>query len=168
MDRELPPIAEILKSYRIDVSEGRIFRILKDGNEREIVGSLSEKGYLKVSIFGKKIRKHRLIFATYIGHWGFGDIDHINGDKTDNKISNLREVSRKDNSRNLPKHVKNTSGHMGVVYQKANRKWVAKIGSHARGTFEYLGIYEHLDDAIAARKAAEIRHGYHENHGREG
>ena len=168
MTRELPSIEELRKIFRADFDTGKVYKILPDGSERDIKGSDNGQGYLLIRFLGKNIRNHRLIFALYHGRWPVKDIDHINGDTKDNCIVNLREVTVAENNRNCKINDNNTSGCSGVYFNKATRKWMARIGNHSVGTYEYLGIHENLEDAIAARKEAEIRHGYHPNHGREG
>jgi len=93
------------------------------------------------------------------------EVDHINGDGTDNKLVNLREVSRTMNNQNASRRVDNKSGVTGVSWFKPARKWQAYISVDCRRI--YLGVFSDLDEAIAVRKAAELQHGFHENHGRE-
>ena len=165
MTKELPSIEELRKVFRADFETGKLYRIQADGSGREVKGSDNGRGYLIVVFNNRNIRKHRLIFALATGRWPRGEIDHINHDKTDNRLSNLREVSPRDNCRNMPMNTRNKSGCSGVYYQTSSGRWLVKIGRYGTDTYEYLGLYEHLDDAIAARKAAEVRHGYHPNHG---
>lgn len=121
-------------------------------------------GYPRGSIFGKKILAHRAAFAIYHGRWPDDQLDHINGVKDDNRISNLREVTNVENSRNAPLRSTNTSGITGVSWHGPRRKWVAKL--MIAGRTEYLGIYSSFDLAVAVRLRAERIAGFHENHGR--
>lgn len=83
-------------------------------------------------------------------------VDHINGDVLDNRRCNLRIVSVSENNRNIHRlNARNTSGHIGVYWIKKSRKWGAYIRLHNHMNF--LGSYESIDDAIAARKQAEKR-----------
>ena len=90
-------------------------------------------------------------------------IDHIDGNPLNNRICNLRSVDSLTNSKNCKLSVTNKSGHTGVSWSKSNNKWEAYIWKDYK---KYnLGLYEDLDDAVAARKAKSIEFGYHENHG---
>lgn len=90
------------------------------------------------------------------------DIDHINGDPSDNRLENLRNVSHEVNGRNLARRKNNTSGVTGV--SRHGSKWVARICPSRRTI--YIGIFDSFDDAVAARRAAEVKYGYHPNRGR--
>lgn len=123
----------------------------------------SRGGYLVGSIFHKKFLAHRVAFAICHDRWPTF-VDHINGIRTDNRVINLREVSRRENQMNQRRNTTNTSGHMGVSFNNAAKKWVAyiKVG----GQHLHLGSFSMMCDAITARKSAEKDHGFHENHGR--
>jgi hypothetical protein len=94
-----------------------------------------------------------------------GEIDHLNGVRGDNRIENLRDVSRSANMRNVSMQPRNTSGVVGVYWNKQSNKWHGQI-SATDGRVVSLGYYADIADAAQARKQAEAMHGYHENHGR--
>lgn len=119
-------------------------------------------GYKGGSIFNRKYIAHRVAWAIYYGEWPVGHVDHINHNRTDNRISNLRVVTRVENMRNAKIRQDNSSGVTGVCWDAARGKWRAEINGVRR---TMLGRFDSLDDAVAARKAAERLHGYHENHG---
>lgn len=121
-------------------------------------------GYVVVRLFGRAYKGHRVAYAIHYGRWPTLQIDHINGVKTDNRIANLREVDNQTNARNTKIHRHNTSGFSGIYWHKRDRKWIARIGTTKAGSF--IGAFKNLDDAIAARKAAEKQYGFHPNHGR--
>lgn len=121
------------------------------------------RGYLRGKIQGTRYATHRVIWAWVHGAWP-DQIDHINGVKDDNRIANLRDVSSLENGQNRSRPVTNTSGVVGVVWHKSKQRWQAQIGVNNRMIF--IGQYENFDDAVAARKSAEVEYGYHENHGR--
>jgi hypothetical protein len=132
-----------------------------------------EAGFLETDRHGKKYRKvkfkgtaffvHRIIWLIKTGSMPSKEIDNINGNGLDNRWVNLREVSHKTNGMNMNKSKANKSGFTGVSFSKAKNKWVAQIRANGKQT--YLGAYASLSEAIAARKAANIIHGYHVNHG---
>lgn len=121
------------------------------------------RGYFVGTIFNRQVLAHRVAFALAFGRWPMW-VDHINGDKTDNRASNLREVTMAENSKNIgiPRH--NKSGHLGVHWDRSRDKWMAFI--RADGRFINLGRFSSLDEAAAARSAANRKYNFHENHGR--
>ena len=127
-------------------------------------GWVMGNGYRLVSINGEQVLAHRVVFALVHGFWPTKQIDHINGDRLDNRPCNLRQVSPLENNRNTKRRSDNTSGHTGVVWSKLRQKWIATI--HCNGKPVHLGIFADKHAAIAARHAGEIRFGFHSNHGR--
>lgn len=107
---------------------------------------------------------HRVAWAIHHGEWPKGEIDHINHNPADNRIENLRDVSHAENQRNLSMLRTNKSGVTGVLQTGPNNLWYARI-KHA-GKMLHLGAFERFEDAVAARKVAEAKYGYHPNHGR--
>jgi hypothetical protein len=120
-------------------------------------------GYLTGSVFGFDFLAHRAAWAIHYGQWPLGEIDHINGDKRDNRIENMRDVDHRTNMTNTKIHSTNKSGCMGVMEVKSTGKWMAKLWDNGRQV--HLGFHDTKEEAIAARKAAETEYGYHENHG---
>jgi hypothetical protein len=108
-------------------------------------------------------RAHRIIWAIHYGQWPDGQIDHINHDRADNRIKNLRVVSHLDNHRNMSQFKNNTTGVPGVRFDARYSSWVARITVNYKGV--HLGSYKTKEEAIAARKAAEIKYDFHEKHG---
>jgi len=91
-------------------------------------------------------------------------IDHINGDYNDNRISNLRMVTQKINSRNQALKRNNKSGCPGVYWCKDRNKWCVEV--HVDYKKLFIGRFDTLEKAVAARKQANPRYGFHQNHGR--
>lgn len=120
-------------------------------------------GYKSGGLNGRTIYAHRAIWALIHGEWP-GEIDHINGDRSDNRLINLRIVTRLENTRNARMARNNSSGVTGVCWDATKKKWAAYIGSGENRT--NLGNFKRFDNAVAARKQAERRLGYHPNHGR--
>jgi len=123
----------------------------------------SGKSYIRITVGGKLYFAHRFAWLFIHGEFPEEEIDHENGDGTDNRLSNLRSVTHAENSKNRRLSTRNTSGHAGVHWDKGCSKWVVKIT--ARSKTRYLGLFEVLSDAIAVRQAAEIELGFHPNHG---
>lgn len=116
-------------------------------------------GYRRVNVGIKKYLAHRLAWLLHKGHWPEFEIDHINGDKADNRISNLRDVTHAENQKNRRLSKNNTSTVQGVTWSNQNQKWLVRIS----GT--YIGLFSNLEDAALARMTAEINEDYHPNHG---
>lgn len=123
------------------------------------------KKYRHVSVDGKTYKAHRLVWLITYGEFPSGQIDHIDGDGLNNRVENLRHVSRAENLQNQRRYANNTSGVSGVSWRKDCQKWVAHIRvNHKR---IHLGYFADKSEAISARKAAEIKYGFHANHGTE-
>ena len=103
---------------------------------------------------------HHVCWAIHTGEWANEEIDHINGDRLDNRIANLRAVSRSENCKNLSMRSDNTSGHTGIDFVKKRNKWRARIGN------EQIGYFESISLAIEAREVALIGNGYAKDHGK--
>lgn len=124
--------------------------------------SQTVEGYIRTHIDGKYHTVHRIAWLIVYGEWveypAF-EIDHINGDRSDNRLCNLRKVTKSQNQRNAGQRVNNTSGVHGVNWKpKYNSKpgdgrWVARIWNGPRHV--YLGSFQSLHEASIARKAAE-------------
>jgi len=124
-----------------------------------------QTGYEHVSIFGALYYAHRVSWAIYYGKWPKGHIDHEQGDRSDNRISKMRNVTQVENAQNMKRFCTNTSGVTGVTWDKAVDKWAAQI--KVNYVTKNLGRFTNKSDAIAARKAAEVKYGFHPNHGRD-
>ena len=131
---------------------------------QEAFTSSNGDGYLTGAILGRPVKAHRAAWTIANGRWPADQIDHINGNRSDNRLENLREVSAHENTKNqaIPSH--NTSGHIGVSWAKTKAKWCAYIRVNNR--LLMLGHFAKKEDAIAARAAASEKHGFHDNHGK--
>ena len=121
------------------------------------------KKYLKVNLGGKNLYAHRVIWAILNGENPSMEIDHINGDSLDNHISNLREVTRAENCRNVQTQLKSKSGHCGVTWSKSAKKWRARV-KH-KGSEYHLGVFDDIKSAVVALKSKRQELGFHANHG---
>lgn len=101
-------------------------------------GTLHNSGYWAIQVKGKYYRAHRLVF---LYHYGFlpKTIDHIDRNKLNNNIENLREVTDSENKYNSAKYKNNTSGYKGVCYSKQKKKWRAQI--NFKGKRLQLGLF---------------------------
>ena len=122
-------------------------------------------GYVKIKVAGRYYRAHRLAWLIVYGSFPPDQLDHINGVRYDNRIINLRAVTNTENCRNRALDNRNKSGHIGIYYNKQRNKWTASIGINYKKV--HLGHFENLEDAIEARRIAEINYNYHPNHGRD-
>lgn len=125
---------------------------------------MSKRGYLNGSWKPHTLTAHRVAWAVHHGEWPTHQIDHINGDRTDNRIANLRDVPNAENAKNMRPKSTNTSGVTGVFFAKHVQKWTAQI-RHG-GRTRHLGLFSEKREAVAARRIAERQHGFHENHGK--
>jgi hypothetical protein len=119
-------------------------------------------GYMAGEIFGKRYLAHRVAWLLATGGWPSGDIDHIDGDGKNNRLSNLRDVPHQINSRNQKIRKNNTSGETGV-YARRSGKWLAAV--KVDGRFITIGTYKTKEDAAAARREANEKIGFTERHG---
>lgn len=121
--------------------------------------------YRRVRIDGRLELAHRVALAMVTGEWPEGEVDHINGERDDNRLSNLRIVSRGGNLKNKRRYRVNRSGVAGVYWHGQHQKWCASICSD--GKRRHLGLFRTVAEAAKARAAAEAEMGFHKNHGRD-
>lgn len=121
-------------------------------------------GYRQIRLDGELHYGHRLAFLYMTGALPENQVDHINGQRSDDSWKNLRQVSPQENRRNAARSKNNTSGVTGVVWDKSKQKWMARIMVSRKEKF--LGYFDSVDEAKVCRKAAEVRHNFHPNHGR--
>lgn len=121
-----------------------------------------ESGYLCGRFFGKVFLAHRVAWAMENKDPGDLFIDHINGNKSDNRISNLRLCTAKMNARNRPIGSNNKSGFIGVSWHSTNRRWQATITIDKKTT--HIGYFETALDAAQARRRAEMQNGFRHRH----
>lgn len=168
-ESELPNPSDLRKFLIYDADTGELFWLPRnnkwwDGRYANTPALASpDRGY-RVGRFNKqKLYAHRAAWALYYGEWPGMVIDHINGDKSDNRISNLRVVAQVDNTRNQRRRINNTSGITGVTWDSARRKWIAQISILGSGI--RLGRFDDINDAAHARREADRKYGFHANHG---
>ena len=126
-------------------------------------GSFDAHGYGQVRLDRQIYKEHRLVWFYHTGKWPEEQIDHINHQRRDNRFENLRLASNSENHRNRPMQRNNTSGFVGVYWDK--RGWFESY-INAGGKKIRLGRFKNIEDAIEARQEANRRYGFHENHGK--
>lgn len=120
-------------------------------------------GYNHIQIDKKMYKAHRLAWLYVYGSFPDDQIDHIDGNRINNAILNLRNVDYKENFKNKRIYKSNISGCSGVCFDKLKNKWAAII--KIDGKQKHLGYFVSLDEAIKVRTDASALYGYHENHG---
>ena len=136
---------------------------IKGTKAGDIIRCPNGDGYYRISILGTRYFAHRVAWFYVYGAWPI-KIDHINHIKTDNRIENLRSVSHHQNMQNISISKTNKSGFNGVDKHKNSGKWRARIPFNGKEV--HLGLFDNLDDAIESRKMANIKYGFHDNHGK--
>ncbi len=133
-----------------------------------IAGSFNHYGYRQIVIYGTNYLAHRLAWLYENGEWPSDQIDHINEDKADNKITNLRIANNSQNNRNRGPNKTNKSGYKGVSWSKWHNKWRARINIDEKDykdlglktPYKSLGFFKSKEDAIEVYKqAAKKYHG---------
>lgn len=130
---------------------------------KEAFTSIGGHGYRQGTFLGNVVLAHRMIWLLIAGSFP-ESVDHINGDRLDNRLANLRAVSLHENNRNRPMRANNTSGVTGVTWSKRYQKWHVSI--RTEGRCKFLGFFTDLKKAKAVRLAAQEKYGYHRNHGK--
>src|SRR5262249_8878082 len=127
----------------------------RGGSAGSIAGKRHCEGYLQLSIDGRCYFLHRLAWLYVYGEFPSDQIDHINGDRADNRIINLRPATHTENMRNRCRHRNGSSGFKGVYRERG--KWCARITIRA-GRRLYLGRFDTPEEAHAAYFAAAQKH----------
>lgn len=154
--------------YYYDNSDCNFYR--KVPTRRNKVGSIvsscfDRDGYELISVIGLagSVRKHRLVWFYFHGEWPINQIDHIDRNKNNNRIENLRVVTDAENKMNMPLYKNNKTGVCGVHWNKARQKWKAKITVASK--IYILGHFDDFEEAVDVRKHAEKEFGFSSDHG---
>ena len=159
--------AEAKKHFHYDPNTGLLVWKTRPSNRVNIgdgCGGVDPSGYLICTYKSRRYRVHQIIWLIVHGKWPDNDTDHKNHNRSDNRLTNLREATRQENMQNSTTRTDNTSGVMGVSWTIRDVKWRAYITFNQKR----IGLGYHSDwfDAVCARKAAENKYGFHPNHGR--
>jgi hypothetical protein len=155
--RSLPSLDELSKhiKYYPDTGTGIWLASIGTVKAGACTGHLNKSGYLQIKFKQKVYLAHRLFWLLHTGSDpGQFTIDHIDGDKSNNKFLNLRLATQAEQMRNRLRQTNNMSGCRGVCWKKAQRKFIAYIYFNKKNI--HIGSYATLDQAIIARKAKEI------------
>jgi hypothetical protein len=123
-----------------------------------VAGALCH-GYIRIHLDGKNYAAHRLAWLWVHGCWPENEIDHIDRNRANNSIQNLREATRGQNAQNMTLKAAASSRFRGVHFSASRAKWVAQIRINGRA--KHLGIFENEIDAAAAAEAARVKHYTH-------
>jgi len=151
-------LLDLLFSY--DRRSGHLIRKITRGPGKagSVAGSLHPNGYLYVGLRGKIYAAHRLIWMLVHGNWP-AELDHRNRKRDDNRLRNLREITRAQNSQNTLVRSVNSSGLKGVSWHRATGMWTAQIT--VRQHKHYLGVYANKKDAAKAYREAAAKYHTH-------
>jgi len=157
--KPLPSQQELHKFF--EYKEGCLYWKIKPRNSAKIgdkVGCLDSKGYIVLKLNNLPYKMHRIIWVYHYDTISSNlQIDHIDGNKTNNMIENLRLATNSQNkSNNKRAHCNSKSNILGVHWSKTKRKWVSQIRKNKKAI--HLGCFVNQEDAIAARKAAELQY----------
>lgn len=150
---------EFLSSlFKYDPKTGHLIRrVTRSANAKagDVVGSLDGRGYLHVNILNRFVRVHRIVFFLR-WRWAPSEVDHRDNDKLNNRISNLRAATRRQNSGNSSLGRNNTSGYRGVSFSSRSKMWHAQIKVNGRQT--YLGRFSTPVEAARCYDRAARKH----------
>lgn len=172
--RIVPSVEELVKFIRYDPDTGKLFWRVREASSfslprhwkrhctmfanKEGFTHSNKDGYKTTCMFGGVFFAHRVAWAIYYGEWPEFEVDHINCDRSDNRISNLREASRMENSKNRRLDATSTSGLKGASWRKDAGRWIAQISINGKKTF--LGYHATAESAHEAyKRAAVLYHG---------
>jgi len=125
-------------------------------NAGDVAGAKHCAGYVQMRVLGRVYLAHRLAWLYVTNQWPEGLIDHANGDRSDNRFSNLRLVTRSQNAANASCHRDSASKIKGVYWSRQRHRWRAEICVSGRRI--HIGLYDSKDAAAAAYSAAATQH----------
>ena len=156
---------ELILDYNADTGEFKWTSFnSRNTNKGKIAGTKLSNKYIRIFIYGKLYQAHRLAWYMYYGKEPEHGLDHIDGDKHNNAIGNLRDVPQSSNAKNSSLSKSNSSGFTGVTFMRKSKKWRSRI--MVDGADIHLGFYDDKQKAISARVRATREYGFHENHGK--
>ena len=143
----------------------RAQKILNTRHAGKVAGTLGNDGYVRVILGRKSYLMHRIIWT--LAHGDIPNdmhIDHINHNRSDNSLNNLRIVSKKENLKNKSRSSRNTTGHSGIILRADDGKYMVRVS--VNGVRYSAGCFSSLEEAISVRNMELRKNNYHPNHGR--
>lgn len=146
------------KLFRYEPETGNFIRLVATSNSihiGDVAGCLSG-GYITISVLNRKRMAHRLVWIYMYGKYPPECIDHINGDRADNRLVNLREATYQENNRNMGIKPRNKCGYKGVYFNKSLNKFIAQCT--IKSGVKYLGCYKTAEEASVVYEAFSKLH----------
>lgn len=171
MNENLPSVSRLKKLLRYDPETGKLFWLARGDSRFDnrfhgaiALNTLCGSGYKKGRVDYVNVLSHRAAWAIHYGYWPNRQIDHINGDRSDNRILNLRLATFEQNNRNKRANILNSSGENGIYFEKSRHKYCVRVSDGKKKL--NLGRFLTIDEAISVRDSAYMYLGYSERHGK--
>ncbi len=144
---------ELASIFLYDTATGLFTFKAKRSNRKagQVAGTMHPGGYLRLNVNKRCYYAHRLAWLYCYGYYPPDEIDHINGNRTDNRIANLRCATRCENGTNTQKKCTNTSGYKGVHFNSKLNKWCAQATVNRKA--HHLGVFARIEDARDAYRS---------------
>jgi hypothetical protein len=152
-------VQKLREQFSYDGETGLITRLVSRSNAVAAgvtSANASSRGYLRIWIDGRSYKAHRVAWALHNGEWPTGQVDHINGDRADNRITNLRIATQSEQNANSSKRRNSKSGIRGVSFHRATGKHTARLTVQGR-----LVLSSYHDTSEAAAAAYRTAHNQH-------
>ncbi len=152
MNKENFTLTEEVVNNLFFYNDGKLFwkkPVAKRIKTGDLVGCKNGNGYLRVAIKYKYYYVHRIIFLMHHGYLP-KFIDHIDGNRNNNKLENLREATHSENAQNQKTPINNSSGYKNVFWHKTKKSWAVCISLNNK--LHHFGNYQNLTDAIQVAK----------------
>lgn len=154
--RTLIAVERLRQEFTYDAASG-VIRSLSGRAKGRIEGAKSPNGYLKLRLDGVNLYAHRVAWALVHGSWPENDIDHINGERDDNRLSNLRALKRHENLQNMRKRRPGRSGVRGITWDKQTQTWRAQLSAQGKR----INIGRFRDKEMAEQAYLEAKRLHH-------
>ncbi|NBW23602.1 MAG: Pathogenesis-related transcriptional factor and ERF protein [Caulobacteraceae bacterium] len=150
-----PKYEEVAKILDYNPKTGKFFRKINTGSFGrigEVLGYTTKRGYRKTSVCNIQLYDHQLAWLLFYSKWPDRQIDHINGNRSDNRISNLREATVSQNALNRSYQSNSKTKYKCINWKPDRKKYRVKIGVNKK--YYHIGYFVNLDEAIKARDIA--------------